>query len=62
MDLSLLRAKAIANILITYGISLDQISEIGYGDTRPISSNGTAEGRAKNRRVEVKLMPKEGKN
>ena len=59
MDLSFLRAKAIANILAFHGISLDRISVIGYGDTRPIDSNDTKEGRAKNRRVEVKLAPEE---
>lgn len=62
LDLSLLRAKAIANILVNHGISFERISEIGYGDTRPIASNDTEEGRAKNRRVEVKLMPEEGEN
>ncbi len=62
MDLSLLRAKAIADILVTHGVSLDRISEIGYGDTRPIGSNDTEEGRAINRRVEVKLIPEEGEN
>jgi flagellar motor protein MotB len=62
MDLSFLRAKAIANILVFHGISLDRISVIGYGDTRPIDSNDTEEGRARNRRVEVKLMPSEGEN
>lgn len=60
MDLSFLRAKAIANILAFHGISLERISVIGYGDTRPIDSNDTKEGRAKNRRVEVKLVPEEG--
>lgn len=55
MGLSLLRARAIANILVRHGISLDRMSIVGYGDTRPISSNDTEEGRAKNRRVEVKL-------
>lgn len=62
MDLSLRRAKAIANILVLHGITMDRISVTGYGDTRPIYSNTTEEGRAKNRRVEVKLMPQEGKN
>jgi flagellar motor protein MotB len=60
MDLSFLRAKAIANILVFHGIPLDRISVIGYGDTRPIDSNDTKEGRAKNRRVEVKLVHEEG--
>jgi flagellar motor protein MotB len=57
MELSFLRAKAVADILIKNGISLERISVIGYGDTRPIASNETYEGRVKNRRVEVKLLP-----
>jgi flagellar motor protein MotB len=60
MDLSYLRAKAIANILTFHGISSDRISVIGYGDTRPVDTNDTAAGRAKNRRVEVKLVPGKG--
>ncbi len=62
MDLSLRRAKTIANILVSHGIPLERISVMGYGDTHPISTNNTDAGRAKNRRVEVKLMPKEGGN
>ncbi|MDE2389928.1 MAG: OmpA family protein [Betaproteobacteria bacterium] len=60
MDLSLRRAKAIANILALHGIPKDRISVTGYGDTQPINSNNTEEGRTKNRRVEVKLLPPEG--
>lgn len=59
MDLSIRRARAIANLLIERGIARDRISISGYGDTRPIESNNTEDGRAKNRRVEVKLMLKE---
>ncbi len=59
MGLSLLRARAIANILVRHGISLDRMSIVGYGDTRPIDSNDTEKGRAKNRRVEVKLLHEE---
>lgn len=62
MDLSVRRARTIANILISRGIPQERISVIGYGDTRPIDTNTTEEGRAKNRRVEVKLMLKEGGN
>ncbi|MDO9169602.1 MAG: OmpA family protein [Methylobacter sp.] len=62
MGLSLQRARAIANVLVSHGISSDRISVIGYGEAKPIGSNDTEEGRAKNRRVEVKLIPKEGKN
>ena len=56
-ELSFLRAKAVADILVEQGISPERISVIGYGDTRPIASNETVEGRVKNRRVEVKLTP-----
>ncbi len=59
MDLSFRRAKAIARILVENGISRERISVVGYGDTRPVASNYTNEGRAKNRRVEVKLIPGE---
>ncbi|MBY0473869.1 MAG: OmpA family protein [Nitrosomonas sp.] len=62
MDLSRRRARAIANILILHGVPTTRISIIGYGDKRPIVSNATEEGRTKNRRVEVKLMPQEGAN
>jgi flagellar motor protein MotB len=57
MELSYLRAKAVALILAENGILPGRISVIGYGDTRPVASNETIEGRAKNRRVEVKLIP-----
>ncbi len=61
MGLSFLRAKAIADMLVTQGIAREQISVIGYGETRPIVSNDTEDGRAKNRRVEVRLIS-EGEN
>jgi len=57
MELSFLRAKAVASILVKNGISPEQISVVGYGDSRPIDSNETAVGRISNRRVEVKLIP-----
>ncbi len=59
MELSFLRAKAVASILVENGISMDRISVTGYGETRPIASNETDEGRIKNRRVEIKLVPED---
>jgi flagellar motor protein MotB len=56
MELSFLRAKAVAFIFVKHGIPLERISVVGYGDTRPVADNNTNEGRAKNRRVEVKLV------
>jgi flagellar motor protein MotB len=57
IELSFLRANAVALQLEKSGIGLERISVIGYGDTRPIASNKTSQGRARNRRVEVKLVP-----
>jgi len=59
MELSFLRAKAVASILVKNGISPERISVVGYGDSRPIDSNETAVGRINNRRVEIKLTPKD---
>lgn len=59
MQLSFMRAKAVADILIANSISPSRISITGYGDTRPLVSNETPEGRMKNRRVEVRLVPED---
>ncbi|MFN9711209.1 MAG: OmpA family protein, partial [Bacteroidota bacterium] len=48
-----MRAKSVANYFISKGIAADRITSKGYGDKRPIADNGTEEGRAKNRRVEM---------
>ena len=49
------RAKAVADYFISKGIGTRRIQFKGYGDTKPIADNTTEEGRAKNRRVEIKL-------
>jgi len=50
--LSTERAKAVENALIEKGISKNRISSNGFGETSPIASNDTEEGRQKNRRTE----------
>ena len=50
------RAKAVAEYLIKKGIEEERISYRGYGKRKPIASNGTAEGRKKNQRVEIKIV------
>ncbi len=52
-ELSLARAKSVLDFLVRGGMNINQLSVIGYGDTKPIAPNTTPEGRAKNRRVEL---------
>lgn len=52
-ELSAQRSLTVARYLIDRGISEDKIRAIGCGDSRPIASNNTAAGKAKNRRVEI---------
>jgi outer membrane protein OmpA-like peptidoglycan-associated protein len=51
------RARTIANYLASHGVSEARIRSQGFGATMPIASNDTAEGRAQNRRVEIKIVP-----
>jgi OOP family OmpA-OmpF porin len=51
--LSEARAKAVRDFFIRQGIAPDRIRATGFGETRPIASNDTPEGRALNRRVEL---------
>lgn len=55
MELSEERALAVVEWLVAAGISPDRLKAAGYGDTRPVAANDTAEGRAQNRRIEFKL-------
>jgi outer membrane protein OmpA-like peptidoglycan-associated protein len=52
--LSLRRAQSVRSYLISKGVSADRLTARGYGEADPIADNTTAEGRAKNRRVELK--------
>ncbi|MEA3448865.1 MAG: OmpA family protein [Bacteroidota bacterium] len=59
MSLSQRRAEAVRNWLVHRGIDGDRIEAKGYGETQSIASNNTAEGRQKNRRVEVRILDEE---
>ena len=54
--LSLQRAKAVDDELISLGIDASRLTAKGFGDAEPIASNDTPEGRANNRRVEFVKM------
>ena len=53
--LSQKRADAVMEYLVSQGVKQDMVSAKGYGDTNPVASNDTAQGRAQNRRVEIHL-------
>ena len=53
--LSQKRAENVMEFLISQGVKPDLVSAHGYGDADPVAPNTTAEGRAKNRRVELTL-------
>lgn len=55
MNLSKLRAQAVKDFLVEVGLSEKDITVEGKGETQPIASNETREGRIENRRVEVKV-------
>ena len=52
-DLSERRAKSVADYIINKGVDAERVSMQGFGFSKPIASNKTAEGRAKNRRTEL---------
>jgi chemotaxis protein MotB len=51
-ELSAARASAVLRYLLERGASPQRLVAVGYGDSRPLASNDTSEGRARNRRVE----------
>ncbi|MFL0353056.1 OmpA family protein [Xanthomarina sp. GH4-25] len=59
MTLSKNRAYAVTNYLIGSGLSNGRFTTNWFGETQPMHDNATAEGRAKNRRVNVAILPSE---
>lgn len=57
-QLSALRASVVTKILVENGVSSKNIVAAGHGEHLPISSNATLEGKSKNRRIEIVLLPK----
>jgi outer membrane protein OmpA-like peptidoglycan-associated protein len=51
------RASTVAIYLHSRGVAQERLAAIGRGENRPVASNNTAEGRARNRRVEITLDP-----
>jgi outer membrane protein OmpA-like peptidoglycan-associated protein len=56
LRLSLARARSVRVYLIQQGVAADQLTAVGYGKSKPVASNATEEGRAQNRRVELRRL------
>ena len=50
------RAASVKNYLVSKGVPADQIIASGKGESAPVASNATREGRAQNRRVEIEIV------
>ncbi|MFK7733477.1 MAG: OmpA family protein [Pseudomonadales bacterium] len=55
-DLSKRRAETVRRYMVYRGVNAQQLSAAGYGESRPIASNDTEQGRAENRRVEFRVL------
>ena len=56
MRLSLARAEAVRAYLVSKGFERRRINVEGRGKSQPVADNSTAEGRAKNRRVDIEVV------
>ena len=54
------RAQSVSNQLIGFGVEPVRIDTVGYGESNPVASNDTPQGRQQNRRVELTLLPYQG--
>ena len=51
------RAWSVQRLLVERGVNQNRISTVGYGESRPVATNNTPEGRQMNRRVEIRVNP-----
>ena len=56
-ELSTARAVEVVKLLVDAGMDSRNLSAAGYGEFAPVESNDTPEGRGKNRRIEITLVP-----
>jgi outer membrane protein OmpA-like peptidoglycan-associated protein len=55
--LSMQRANSVANYLQSTSVQANRLQTLGMGETQPIANNSNAQGRQKNRRVELRIIP-----
>ncbi|MCU7496692.1 MAG: OmpA family protein [Ignavibacteria bacterium] len=53
------RAKSVADYVVSLGVSSSRLTTVGKGESNPVASNDTPDGRAKNRRVEIGIVANE---
>ena len=53
------RAQSVSNYLASRRVSRQRLIARGYGETRPVASNSSSAGKAKNRRVEIHIVPRQ---
>jgi outer membrane protein OmpA-like peptidoglycan-associated protein len=58
LDLSINRSANVMDYLVNKGVDRNRLSSQGHGESLPIESNGTEEGRQKNRRTELRIVSK----
>lgn len=58
LDLSQRRAGNVRAYLVEQGVNAGSMTAVGYGESQPVADNGTAAGRAENRRVELRITEK----
>ena len=51
------RAQAVYEYFISKGVSSERMQTVGYGESRPVADNSSAQGRALNRRTEISSAP-----
>ncbi|WP_319525564.1 OmpA family protein [uncultured Desulfosarcina sp.] len=56
-QLSERRANSVKNLLVQRGVQAYRVNILGYGESRPVATNETPEGRQMNRRVEIRINP-----
>jgi OOP family OmpA-OmpF porin len=56
LELSQRRADVVRNYLIKKGVPKERVTAVGYGEEQPVASNNSDEGKAKNRRTEVRIL------
>lgn len=57
-ELSAVRASSVVRLFIEQGIAEKRLAAVGHGSTQPVASNETAEGRMRNRRVQLMILSK----